>query len=507
MRLPRWSLPVLGVASLAGVLLRAGSTSPLWLDEALTVEIARLPISELLAALRNDGAPPLYYVLLHGWMKLFGTGDIAVRSLSALLSVATIPLLVLAARRRAGDTVAVAAGVLIATSPFAIRYATEARMYALVAMLAIAGWLLLHTAVTAPGPASLVGVGVVSGLLLLTHYWSFHLLAVTAVAGLVAWRVRPGLRPGLWRAGASMAVGSTVLFAAWVPSFLFQAAHTGTPWGTSPGPIEVAFTTLVDLGGGPHPEGQSIAALLVGLGVLALAGRAVDDRRIELDLRTVPGVRVDALVAAATMLLGVAVGMLTDGAWASRYNSVVFPLVLLVSAAGIRAVADRRLVAGLLIAASLLGVAGGIRNALTPRTQAAETAEAIVDGGATDGDWVVYCPDQLAPDVQRALPDGLDLRQVTFPELGSPRLVDWVEYEQRIRAADPAAFAERVLRLAGGRDIFYVWMSGYRTHDVKCERINDALAGGSTGSRQLQEPDPEIFERHIVWLHPGRAGS
>ena len=49
-----------------GVVIRFVTASHLWLDEALTVNIARLPLGQLTDALRRDGAPPLYYVLLHG---------------------------------------------------------------------------------------------------------------------------------------------------------------------------------------------------------------------------------------------------------------------------------------------------------------------------------------------------------------------------------------------------------------------------------------------------------
>src|SRR5688500_12486798 len=73
---------VLAVLVAAGILLRIGTTSALWLDETLSVNIAMLPLGDLFDALREDGAPPLYYLLLHGWMKAFGTGDMAVRLLS-----------------------------------------------------------------------------------------------------------------------------------------------------------------------------------------------------------------------------------------------------------------------------------------------------------------------------------------------------------------------------------------------------------------------------------------
>ena len=125
----RWLgwLAVAGAVGL-GVALRAWTRSDLWLDEALSVNIARLPPGELFEALRHDGHPPLYYLLLHGWIEVFGDGDEAVRSLSAVLSVATLPVAWVAGRRYGGRVAAVATVVLLATSPFAVRYATEARM-------------------------------------------------------------------------------------------------------------------------------------------------------------------------------------------------------------------------------------------------------------------------------------------------------------------------------------------------------------------------------------------
>ena len=74
-------LAVAGVIAV-GVALRFIARSDLWADEVLSVNIARLPLGDLREALRHDGAPPLYYVLLHIWMDVFGTGNEAVRALS-----------------------------------------------------------------------------------------------------------------------------------------------------------------------------------------------------------------------------------------------------------------------------------------------------------------------------------------------------------------------------------------------------------------------------------------
>src|SRR3954447_43637 len=78
---------VLTVAVALGALLRIRTRQDLWVDEALSVNISRLPPRALLEALRHNGHPPVYYLLLHGWMRVFGEGALAVRLLSTVLSL------------------------------------------------------------------------------------------------------------------------------------------------------------------------------------------------------------------------------------------------------------------------------------------------------------------------------------------------------------------------------------------------------------------------------------
>src|SRR4051794_9276695 len=85
------AIVLLGVV-LVAIAFRFVTKSDLWLDEALTVNVAKLPLGDLRGALERDGAPPLYYVLLHGWIRAFGTTDVAVRALSGVLGVAMLPL-------------------------------------------------------------------------------------------------------------------------------------------------------------------------------------------------------------------------------------------------------------------------------------------------------------------------------------------------------------------------------------------------------------------------------
>ncbi|PZR79154.1 MAG: hypothetical protein DLM65_11370, partial [Candidatus Aeolococcus gillhamiae] len=54
----------------------------LWIDEGTTIGVASHRLSDIPRLLARDGSPPLYYILLHGWMALFGTSEQATHSLS-----------------------------------------------------------------------------------------------------------------------------------------------------------------------------------------------------------------------------------------------------------------------------------------------------------------------------------------------------------------------------------------------------------------------------------------
>jgi mannosyltransferase len=494
---PAWStraLVALGVA--ASVACYAWTRSDLWLDEALSVEIARLPLADIPDALELDGAPPLYYLLLHVWIELFGDGDVAVRSMSAVCALGTLPLAWAAGRRLGGDVTARAALLLVASSPFTIRYATEARMYSLVLLLVLGGWLAVHRALERPGVGRLAVVAVLAGLLVLTHYWALYLLAVTAgLLLLAAWLRRrsasPDARPlgadPALRTLAAVVVGPAVALAVWSPVFLYQLGHTGTPWGEPASPAHDLVITLAAIGGGPRDEHIVVGFLLAGLALLALTGRGVDGAHVELDLRTRPLVRPEIVLVAATAVLGLAAGLATGGAYQPRYAAVIVPPFLLAAAAGVTVFVSPRVRAGVVAAFVVAGiVAGGGYNLVTDRTQGGAVADVINDLGAP-GDVVAYCPDQLGPATHRVLEDGFV--EVAYP--GGPdadpgvERVDWVDYEDRIAAADPAAFAAELLGLAGDRVVWVVWQPTYRLFEGRCETILSTLAASRPDMLQL----------------------
>ena len=463
---------VAGVVAL-GLLLRFWTRSDLWFDEALSVDLARLPLGQLRDALAHDGHPPLYYVLLHLWMGAFGEGDLAVRSLSGLFAVAALPLAWRLGGRIAGRQAGFAAFLVLVSSPFAIRYATEARMYTLVMLLVLGGALALRSALEEGRTRHLVVLGLVTGCLLLTHYWSFYLVGATGLLlGWLAWRgPTTARRHRALGALAAMAAGS-LLFIPWIPTFWAQAASTGTPWGLPARPAELATTSLTDFGGGDFGEARLLGALTALLVLVALFAQSVDARRLVVDLRTRPRIRAEAAVVVLTLSLASLGSWLTSSATATRYLSVLFPIHIVLTGVGVAVFASRTVRAVVLSVLIGLGAVGGIRNIGFERTQGGEIAAAINAAG-TDNDLVAFCPDQLGPATVRHLEERF--RTVTFPDFGRPELVDWRDYAQRQRDADPAAFAAGLRQRAGSSTIWFAWAGGHRTHGRMCETTAAAL--------------------------------
>ena len=489
---PVWVTAAAVAGLVLSVALRAGTRSDLWLDEALSLNIARLPLHQIDDALRQDGAPPLYYVLLHFWTGVFGDGPSAARSLSGLFSLAALPLAWIAGRRLGGRDTGAVAVLLLASSPFAIRYATEARMYALVQLLALAGYLLLRRALEQPTRRRLVPLALVAGLLPLTHYWALFLLMATAVALLALRRQQP-YRRSAPACLASVAAGG-LLFLPWVPLFLFQVRNTGNPWNP---PAELGpgvVTAFLHFGGSVRPANLVLGTILGALTLLALVAPWRRGLPGVLVWATPPGV-AEAAVALGALVLGLAVSNAVGAAFSSRYASAMFPIVILAAASGTRSLRVRWSRHGVIALAVVLGLAGGLRNAVDSRTQAGEVAAAIA-AEAAPGDVVGYCPDQLGPAVSRMLPPSL--RQVTFPGRSGPDRVNWVDYAERHERADPRAFALYLDALAGrNRTVWLVWREGYRTLGSSCERIAANLRWLRPSSTPVT-PAEGGFETHYL---------
>jgi hypothetical protein len=491
-----------------GLVARFLAPSGLWLDEALSVNIAKLSLSQMPGALVQDGSPPLYYLLLHGWMLAFGQGDFAVRALSGVISVATLPFLWFAGLRAGGRRAAWAALLIGASSPWAIYYGSYTRMYSLMALEAVLYYLAVQRAMEVPTRGRLVWAGALTAALLYTHYWDMYLVGIVGLWAL--WRVwaeaargRPvsGARPGAARRVLVAIVGGAALFLPWSPVFVFQALHTGTPWTSPPGPADLLSVFGYFAGAGPWASLLTFVFFgLVALGLFARPGARATS--VVLELRAQPRARFVGLLLTGTLAVAVLAGAVTGAAFDQRYIAVVFPAFVVVCALGLTAIASRKLTASALAVVCIAGLLSAKQWDSQPRAQAVQIAYDL-NLHAQPGDTVVYCPDQLGPAVDRLLRVP-NVTELTFPRMTGPQRIDWVDYVSKIQQTLPYTFSQEVVsKLNPGSTLWLVWRNGYKGFGGSCGDLASWLEMLPGGGETIVRANPAYYEYENLVEFPG----
>jgi mannosyltransferase len=294
----------------------------LWYDEGISAYQLTRSFAEIARAAAGDTHPPLYYWLLKLWGTIFGSSELGLRSLSAVLGVAAVALTWLIGRQLFGQAAAAVAAFLLACSPLAVYYAQEVRMYTLVVGLGLlAAWAYLCRAhwifaLAAAGTAY-------------SHYLGWALLAGTHLHAVLWWRSLGARGWVRW----ALANGAALLaFVPWLPVFLDQSAHRGL--NTSPRTMNgVVVDTFTAYGGGldAGPASLTLGVLLV---VLAALGMVLAKRQQWF------GISLAFLLWVVPLAL---VGMLglRSGLFELRYLLMSVPGLTLLAGFGIARIAQR----------------------------------------------------------------------------------------------------------------------------------------------------------------------
>lgn len=205
---------LIGVTALAALLRFFALGEGLWLDEVLSVNIA----SEGVGAILRSGEslsnlnlhPPLYHLILRFWILLFGHSDLALRSLSALFGTISVLLLYRVGTELFDQKTGLAAGLLLAVSPIAVRFSQEVRPYGLLLLLTLASFL-LFIRVLKHGRhyrADLLGYCIANILLVYTHAFGFLALGSQVLYFLIFRNAHVSSKRAFWAAQGATALAS-----------------------------------------------------------------------------------------------------------------------------------------------------------------------------------------------------------------------------------------------------------------------------------------------------------
>jgi len=375
----RW---LLGAIIALGVLVRFTTLNEqsFWYDESATWAIVAHGLAHVFSTVpQTESTPPLYYVLLWLWSRVFGTGEVGLRSFSALCSTLTIPVMWMIGRRLLSERAGLIAALLTAVNPFLFWYAQEARVYSLLLLLSAITVLTLVHVLEAPSRGRVLLWGLSAGLALAAHYYAAVLIA--SEAAWLGWSLYRRRRLTVERAMLGLAP-SIIVGAALIPLLVEQNNGRANYIATQEGslPHRVAQLAKEDIIGQGQPAKVLLTVLGCGLVAIALWLLVRRSRRSE----RAAGVML-ATVGVGGVLVAVVVAAVGTDYFDTRNLIATWPALGLLVAGGLGAARARRIagwVTAGLVVLSLICVWNIIANPAYQRPNWRDAARAL---GPADG--------------------------------------------------------------------------------------------------------------------------
>lgn len=217
-----WPLLLL-IALAAAVRLATIGLQSFWFDEAFTPVYVIHPsfTATMHTMSHTENTPPLWYVLIWIWTRIFGTGVVAMRLPSALAGIALVPVAWAIGDELGGRRAAIAAAAIVACNPLLVWYSQEARAYELYALTGGIAFLCFLRAERQPSGRRMAAFALAGCLALLSHYFAVFLLVPMSL-----WLLR---RRERWRVALPAVGAIAIVGLALVPLLLAQGGN-GTQW-------------------------------------------------------------------------------------------------------------------------------------------------------------------------------------------------------------------------------------------------------------------------------------
>ena len=222
-----WTVLVVA-AVIAGVIsLMIGLHQSVWFDEAYSILLAKQPVGDILRLTGLDTHPPLYYLTLRAWAGVFGWGELALRSLSALGLAGSIVVGGLLLRKMFGAKLAIGGVLTLMVSPLLLRYGFEIRMYSMASFIGVSATYALYSAWKANGVAKTRWL-IVYGALVALGMYTLYYMAFLWIAQVVWLAAMVICRKDNWRKLIPYVLsyaGALALFLPWLSTFLKQTTN------------------------------------------------------------------------------------------------------------------------------------------------------------------------------------------------------------------------------------------------------------------------------------------
>lgn len=198
---------------------------PIWFDEAYSAFLIRGNFSDIWKMTAMDVHPPFYYFCLKLWSLIFGTSDIALRSMSVFFGIIALILIFFLIKRLFGKKPALLSTLFLTISPFFLRYTEEMRMYTLTLVIVLSATLVLDYVLKTKEQKKTGKFWIIYAVLvslgMWTHYFSAFAWLTHLVFIIFYFKKEKQLKVKL-KTLFSTYVLAIVLYTPWIPSFFSQ---------------------------------------------------------------------------------------------------------------------------------------------------------------------------------------------------------------------------------------------------------------------------------------------
>lgn len=192
-------------------------------DESFSLYMALQSVPDLVRMLCQGDNPPLWELLLHYWVKIFGISEVAIRSLSLIFSVLTIIPIYLTGEKYLHRIAGIAASLCYCFSTFSIYLAHECRVYSLIGFATASSVWLFVSAIHEPKRYKFILLTIANLMLMYGHYLSVWIIVMEFV---IALAIKP-IRKKIWKPYLFHAAALIVLFAPMFPVLFTRFFDSG----------------------------------------------------------------------------------------------------------------------------------------------------------------------------------------------------------------------------------------------------------------------------------------
>ncbi len=213
-------------------------------DEPFSIYHAQMDMFSIIEQLSKGNNPPLYELLLHLWIKVFGISEFSVRIPSLLFNSVAVLFVFKIGENHFSRNIAIIASLLFVFSNYQVLYAHEARVYALMGMLSVVSMYYYLELISIKNNRKLKFVVFIlaNTLLLYSHYFGFFVLFVQLLHSVI----HKDIRNKYWK---YIFISTTIIGVLYIPNIIilfdrFLDSSTNGTWVKAPSGITDIYNML-----------------------------------------------------------------------------------------------------------------------------------------------------------------------------------------------------------------------------------------------------------------------